>query len=55
MFYDNKTSFIVGAYMESSKCFVTELNAYALKASLEYVKNVTKELMFRKIWPRRMI
>ncbi len=48
LFYDTKTSFIVSAFMEPTKFFATEFTAYHLQAALEYVKNVTMELVSRK-------
>ena len=48
LFYDTTTSFIASAFMEPTKFFATEFTAYHLEASLEYVKNVTMELVYRK-------
>ena len=48
LFYDTTTSFIASAFMEPTKFFATEFTAYHLEASLEYVKNVTMELVSRK-------
>lgn len=48
LFYDTNTSFIASAFMEPTKFFATEFTAYHLEASLEYVKNVTMELVSRK-------